>query len=111
MRVLNHPVLGPAPEAKSVRFSFNGQPVEGREGEPIAAALLAAGIKTLRHTRHDCAPRGLYCGIGHCFECRVTVNGEAGIRSCLTPLAESMQVESEAPAPGHPAGGDGDAGR
>ncbi|MFZ5824813.1 MAG: (2Fe-2S)-binding protein [Bacillota bacterium] len=111
MRVLTHPVLGPAPEAKPVRFSFNGRPVEGREGEPIAAALLAAGIKTLRRTCHTDDPRGLYCGIGHCFECRVTVNGEGGIRSCLTPVAEGMRVESEPPAVGQGSGGDGDAGR
>lgn len=106
MRVLNHPVLGPAPEEKTVRFTFNGRPVEGQEGEPIAAALLAAGIKTLRRTLHGDAPRGLYCGIGHCFECRVTVNGEGGVRSCLTPVAEGMRVASEPPVPASLGGGE-----
>ena len=78
-----------------VRFYFNDQLVDAREGEPIAAALMAAGIRTLRRTRHGSSPRGVYCGIGYCYECRVTVNGVTGVRSCLTPVAEGMRVESE----------------
>lgn len=99
MRVENHPILGPAPKVPAVRFFFNGSAIMGHEGEPIAAALLANGIRTLRRTRHVSAPRGLYCGIGHCFECRVTVDGVDGIRSCLTPITEGMRVQSEVPAP------------
>lgn len=102
MRITSHPVLGALPPADVIHFTWNGQPLAGRAGEPIAAALLAAGVRTLRHTRYEGAPRGIYCGIGHCFECRVTVNGESGVRACLTPLAPGMRIESEegAPAPG-----------
>lgn len=99
MRIAVHPILGPAPALELVPFFFDGTPMTGHAGEPIAAALLAVGIRTLRHTRREGTPRGVYCGIGHCFECRVTVNGVPGIRSCLTPLVAGMRVESEDGSP------------
>lgn len=93
-RVDQHPVLGPAAPAPEVTFHFNAQPVRARAGEPIAAALLANGIRTLRRNEAGGDPRGLFCGIGHCFECRVVVNGEPGVRACLTPVQDGMRVES-----------------
>lgn len=85
---------------KEVSFIFNGRELWGLEGEPIAATLLANGIRTLRRHEKSGRPRGIYCGIGHCYECRVTVNGIPGIRSCLTPLEEGMIIQSEAPERG-----------
>lgn len=98
-RVTAHPVLGALPPAKFVRFTFDGRTVEGVEGEPIAAALLAQGIRAFRHSEARGHARGIYCGIGHCFECRVAINGQAGFRACITPVEEGMVVAS--------AGGDG----
>lgn len=98
-RVEHHPILGPAPPAQEVAFQFNGQPIRGLAGEPIAAALLAAGIRTLRRNEAGGDPRGLFCGIGHCSECRVVVNGEPGLRACLTPVQKNMRVESGPAAP------------
>lgn len=94
MRVRNHPVLGPLPEAPIVRFEFNGESIEGREGDMIAFALMANGIRRLRDSERTGSPRGIYCGIGHCYECRVTVDGVSGVRACLTPIREGMQVVS-----------------
>ena len=93
-RVTTHPILGPLPAGKSVHFTFNGQAVAGIEGEPIAAALLALGIRTLRHSERNGKPRGIYCGIGHCYECRVAINGQPGFRACITPVQDGMVVES-----------------
>lgn len=100
-RIINHPVLGTLEPGQAVTFTFNGQEYEGFEGEPIAAALLAAGIRTLRHHEESGAPRGIYCNIGHCFECRVEVNGRQGVRACLTPVQEGMRIlgGEELPAP------------
>lgn len=95
-RVITHPILGPLPAGNVVTFTFDGRTVEGIEGEPIAAALLAQGVRTLRRSERTGEPRGIYCGIGHCFECRVTVNGQAGIRACITPVQDGMVVESAA---------------
>lgn len=91
-RILDHPVLGALEPDQTVTFTFNGIKYEGRDGEPIAAALLASGIRTLRHHEESGTPRGIYCNIGHCFECRVDVDGHQGVRACLTPVREGMVI-------------------
>lgn len=82
---------------EEITFTFNGRLLKGYKGEPVAAALLANGIRILRYHEKSGRPRGIYCGIGHCFECRVTVNGTPGIRACITPLQSGMVIVSEAP--------------
>ncbi|MHB8917626.1 MAG: (2Fe-2S)-binding protein [Desulfocucumaceae bacterium] len=88
---------GSTESLKEVEFTFNGRQLAGLQGEPIAAALLANGLRTLRHHEKSGRPRGIYCGIGHCYECRVTVNGVPGMRACLTPLEGGMAITSESP--------------
>lgn len=78
----------------SVPFSFNHLTLLGIEGEPIAAALMANGIRTIRHCEITDQPRGIFCGIGHCYECRAEVNGIPNVRTCLTPLEANTVVQS-----------------
>jgi sarcosine oxidase subunit alpha len=59
----------------------------------LAAALFAAGITAFRRDLHG-QPRAALCGMGTCFECRVTVDGVANVRSCLELVRDGMQVES-----------------
>lgn len=92
-RITDHPVLGPLPEATEVRFTFRGQPMTARAGEPIGAALMAAGILALRNHEVTGEPRGIFCAIGQCMECRVTVSGQPGVRACLTPVRGGEVVE------------------
>ncbi|AMM23698.1 FAD-dependent oxidoreductase [Variovorax sp. PAMC 28711] len=92
---LSHPAIQSA--GQPIRFWYDGQPVDGLEGETIAAALSAAGIAALRQTRSG-QPRGLYCGMGACFDCLVTVDGQASQRACLTKAADGQQVRSAMPA-------------
>ena len=94
LRIIKHPILGARAE-KRVVFTFDGREVEGIEGEPIAVALQAAGLRKLGAHERTGEPRGLFCGIGHCFGCRVTVDGEANVRSCITPLSAGMEVLSQ----------------
>lgn len=103
-RIVNHPVLGKLADRKIITFSFNGHEYEAYEEDTIASALLANGIRTLRHHEQSGTPRGIYCNIGHCFECRVTVDDVANVRACLTPIKENMMIESGAqqPSPLHP---------
>jgi sarcosine oxidase subunit alpha len=96
-RVEVHPVLGPAPEREVIAFSFNGQRLSAYAGEVIAAALMAHGIRDLGTSGSRRAPRGIYCAIGHCYACQVTVDGRPGVRACLTPLRDGMQVTTDAP--------------
>ena len=62
------------------------------EGEPLAGALLAAGYVSVRSAAVSGAPRGPYCMMGVCFECRVTVDGIPDVQSCVTPVREGMTV-------------------
>ncbi|SDI80611.1 (2Fe-2S)-binding protein [Alteribacillus bidgolensis] len=93
-RILDHPILGKIEDDNYVSFTFNHRVYKGLENESLAAALLANGIRTLRHHEKSGASRGIYCNIGHCYECRVSVDGQQGIRACLTPVKDGMIVES-----------------
>ena len=79
---------------QEVHFKVDGQPILAYEGETIAAALIAAGHRALRHTVEG-RPRGVFCGIGMCFDCMVNVDGR-NVRACLTPVREGMVVTTVA---------------
>lgn len=104
-RLASHPYL-PANQGAEPRVTIlvNGQPLEAVDGDTLAAALWANSILDLRHEPKTGGPRGLYCGIGHCYECRVTVDGVENVRSCLTPVREGMQVTLENRRPGDTVG-------
>ena len=93
-RILDHPVLGKLENQTPITFIFDGTTYKGFEGDTIASALLANGVRQLRVHEETGAPRAIYCNIGHCFECRVTVNQAQGIRACMTPIKENMTIES-----------------
>jgi predicted molibdopterin-dependent oxidoreductase YjgC len=76
-------------------FSFDGKDITAEPGQSVGAALLAAGYRSWRTTRHSGAPRGLFCGIGICFDCLVVVNGQPGQRACLTEVRDGDVVESQ----------------
>jgi predicted molibdopterin-dependent oxidoreductase YjgC len=80
---------------RDLRFTFDGDPVVAKEGESIAAALLAAGRRTIRRTSRRGTPRGLFCAMGVCFDCVVTIDGESSARACVEPAAEGMVVTSD----------------
>ena len=61
----------------------DGEPVPGTAGQTIAGVLLGAGRRQWRTTSQDGAPRGVFCGIGVCFDCVVEVNGLRDVRACL----------------------------
>ncbi|HEY1915620.1 MAG TPA: (2Fe-2S)-binding protein [Streptosporangiaceae bacterium] len=94
--------------ANPVRFSFDGTPLEAPRGMTIGGALLANGIVSWRRTRTDDRPRGIFCGIGVCFDCLVDVNGQHAVRACLTQVRDGDTVgtsDSRGPAQGGPAQG------
>ena len=94
MRIEQHPILA-FDRGEKVTFYFNDQPVEGYPSETIAAALHAAGIRVLSHSPELDRPRGLFCAIGNCSSCRMTVDGEPNIRICVTKVKEGMRVEEQ----------------
>jgi aerobic-type carbon monoxide dehydrogenase small subunit (CoxS/CutS family) len=66
-----------------ITFTFDGRPVQAEAGRSVAAALIATGRRSWRSTRKEGRPRGVFCGIGVCFDCLVTVNGRPNQRACL----------------------------
>lgn len=79
---------------KQFEIEVDGRQVVAYEGETIAAALLASGIHTFRHTAKHEAPRGIFCGMGICFDCVMTVNGVPNVRTCVTQVEPGMKVET-----------------
>lgn len=79
---------------QAVTINVDGVALQAYLGETIAGALLADGRRAWRRTAKG-KPRGLFCGMGICFDCTVTVDGVANIRACITPVAEGMVVETE----------------
>ncbi len=77
-----------------MRLTLDGTPIEAAPGQSVGAALTAAGIRSWRTTRVAGRPRGLFCGIGACFDCLLTVDGRPHQRACLTPAREGMVLES-----------------
>ncbi|AEG60528.1 (2Fe-2S)-binding protein [Desulforamulus ruminis] len=94
MRIEQHPILE-FKTGRKVTFIFDGKKLEGYEGETIAAALHAAGVRTLRESGHLHRPRGLFCNIGNCSSCLMVVNGEPNVRVCVERLQEGMVVEAQ----------------
>ncbi|HZW67981.1 MAG TPA: (2Fe-2S)-binding protein [Pseudogracilibacillus sp.] len=92
-RITNHQLLKNK-ERKKISFFFNEVELEGFEGEPIAVALLANNIRNLRVHEESGSTRGIYCNIGHCFECRVMTQDSEVVRACLTPIYENMKITS-----------------
>jgi predicted molibdopterin-dependent oxidoreductase YjgC len=77
------------------RFTVDGESVDAYPGETIATALLAASRRIARRTVHRGAPRGVFCAIGVCHDCRMVVDGEANVRACLAPARAGMVVETQ----------------
>jgi predicted molibdopterin-dependent oxidoreductase YjgC len=98
LRVDDHDPRG-LERGRALEFHFDGQPVRAFEGETIGAALLAAGTRALRITRVVGAPRGMFCGIGACHDCLVTLDGAGPVRACLTPVTEGAEVSTHRLAP------------
>lgn len=73
-------------------FTFEGQSIRAYPGETIGAALMAAGIVAFRTTRRGGRPRGIFCGIGLCFDCLLVVDGRPNQRACVTIAQPAMIV-------------------
>lgn len=76
-------------------ISVDGEPLPALPGQTIAAALMAAGHRSWRTTRGSGERRGLFCGIGACFDCLVTVNGVHAVRACLATARAGDVVTTE----------------
>jgi hypothetical protein len=94
-RLSDHPLLGRQPAAEEVGVTLDGNPLIGRAGEPILVALLAAGVRVCRTMPHAGEARGGYCLVGRCADCLMQVDGEANVRTCVTPIHDGMRIVTQ----------------
>jgi hypothetical protein len=78
-----------------MRITVDEEAFTGEAGQTIAGVLLAAGRRSWRRAPSG-APRGLFCGIGVCFDCLVTVNGVRDVRACRRRAREGDIVTTQA---------------
>lgn len=76
-------------------IEVDGEKIPAYEGETVGAVLLAAGRRTLRFTNKGEQPRGLYCGIGLCQECRMVIDGIPDTQACRTLATPGCRVETQ----------------
>lgn len=79
-----------------VRLTIDGVVHQVPAGVSVAVALLLTGHRQFGATGLSGAPRAVFCGMGSCFECVATVDGAADTRTCITPVADAMTVETRA---------------
>jgi predicted molibdopterin-dependent oxidoreductase YjgC len=78
-----------------ITITFDGQPIRAYAEDSIGAALTRAGVRSWRITRRKGRPRGLFCGIGVCYDCLLSVDGSANQRACLVPAVDGMELSSD----------------
>lgn len=76
-------------------FTFDGTEIPFVPGQSVGAALTAAGVRSWRTTRISARPRGLFCGIGICFDCLVVAEGRPNERACLLPARDGMELTTQ----------------
>ena len=78
-----------------IAFVFEDREVMAREGESVAAALLAAGLRSFRATAVSGAARAPWCMMGICFDCLVEIDGVANRQACMVTVTAGMRVRRQ----------------
>ncbi|MBE8539158.1 FAD-dependent oxidoreductase [Geoglobus acetivorans] len=94
MRLESHPIVD-FKRGKEVTIYFNGKPVKAYEGESVAAALYAAGVRVFSRSFRFHRPRGFFCAIGKCSQCMMEVNGVPNVRTCKIYVKDGMQIRTQ----------------
>jgi len=76
-------------------ITFDGRRIRARVGEPVAVALLADGVRTLRTTPKSGEPRGIFCMVGRCSDCLMIIDGIPGVRACTALVHDGMDVRTQ----------------
>lgn len=79
----------------AISMTFDGTELRAVEGEPLAVALLAAGISTTRESPVSGHPRAPYCMMGACYDCLVRIDGRT-VQACMIPASDGLVVERPA---------------
>lgn len=82
-------------DAQSVELTIDGQSIQARAGDTVAAALLLAGTDYFRTTPVSGAQRAPYCMMGVCFDCLVKIDGVGNQQACMITVRPGMRVERQ----------------
>lgn len=88
-------LAGPVTRGRKVQVVLDGEKIVAFEGENVVSALLAADRRHLRVTPRRQEVRGMFCGIGLCFDCVMTIDGQPGVRACQTPVSDGMHLDTQ----------------
>ena len=77
-----------------VALLVNGKEITVAEGSTVATAIFASEAAAFRSSVTG-EPRFPVCGMGICFECRVTIDGTPHQRSCQTLAENGMIVQTD----------------
>src|SRR5688572_16807172 len=83
------------PVRSPVEISHDGDTIVAERGEPLAAALLAAGRVSLARSPKLHRPRGPFCLRGGCDGCLARVDGVPNVMTCLTPARGGERIETQ----------------
>jgi predicted molibdopterin-dependent oxidoreductase YjgC len=83
------------PNARLLAVTIDGKAFAAREGDTVAATLLAAGLVDCRTTPVTGSPRGPFCMMGVCFDCLVVIDGQPNRQGCMIPAREGMKIERQ----------------
>jgi sarcosine oxidase subunit alpha len=78
-----------------LRFEFDGRQIDAREGQSVAGALYAAGVRVFGRSFKYHRPRGLLCCAGRCPNCLMNVDGVPNVRTCVAPARDGLRVRSQ----------------
>jgi len=76
-------------------FLFNGTVIQGYAGEPVAMALRRAGVLVLGRSPIDGTPRGAFCFMGVCQECRIRAADGHIAYACRLPVQANLRLTSD----------------
>ena len=79
---------------KPFQIEIDGKAVEAYQGETIATVLLAAGIRSFHEDENGYSPSRLYCNMGICQQCLITVDSQPNCQACKTLAQPGMKVET-----------------
>jgi len=79
---------------EEITVTIDGQQVRAFTNETVSAVLMAEGRTWIRHTSKG-DPRGIFCGMGVCFDCVMVIDNIPNTRGCITWVKDGMMIDSQ----------------
>jgi D-hydroxyproline dehydrogenase subunit gamma len=81
--------------APRVAVEVEGRTVLVPEGASAAAAVLVAGLSSIRDTPVGHSERAPYCMMGVCFDCLAEIDGVPNRQSCMVTARPGMRIRRQ----------------